>query len=639
VAVLPFSTSGPDVEELGEGMVDLLFANLDGVNGIRPISPLTVLARWSERKPDTAQVDLAAALEVAECSGAEYAIVGSVVAVGPSLRLAGSLYEISRTEPIAQANETTHRDSVWGAVDRLSVGLIRTMGEVAAGELARIDSKEVTTESPEALKAYLRAQALYRSAEFEAAAFEFELAVKEDSTFALAHLGLGWSLAWEPLVLTERGYERPVHWQAALDHSLTERQALIARASLAYEGELMSADMAAELLDAVGRYPDDAHLWYLLGEHYLHVGTATGAFDDHVEKAERAFERAVVLVPDFLPYWAHLMDLALIRADSRRTAEIMSRVSRFAPPDSRARRNYRALQRIFFLETPESEAFEAALDTLAGLGELPRIYISLLAQPDLWPTTEAVVERLRKRQPGWKDCGRLQRSLTPGHFQTFLAEAITPPAGDMCLYLAQMFGLPVPEQLVDSVMTARLDSMVAAGAAFREDLGVPLYFADRRRWSEYDSVLALWRASGAAALAAGSVFEARWWGYFVTAAEGYGEWTRGRPVRAVETLEGLPAEARLWPVIRWWLGSLYMQLDRPADAVRQFRTLQGAYPAPNWTLAHYRLGEAYEQLGEAEKAREQYAYFVDAWRDADPDLRPWVERGRARMESLAASQE
>ena len=92
-------------------------------------------------------------------------------------------------------------------------------------------------------------------------------------------------------------------------------------------------------------------------------------------------------------------------------------------------------------------------------------------------------------------------------------------------------------------------------------------------------------------------------------------------------------------MIRWWLGTLYMEQGRPADAVRQFRTLQGAYPAPNWTLAYFRAGEAYEQLGETEKAREQYAYFVDAWADADPELEPWVERGRERLAALPAGRE
>ena len=121
--------------------------------------------------------------------------------------------------------------------------------------------------------------------------------------------------------------------------------------------------------------------------------------------------------------------------------------------------------------------------------------------------------------------------------------------------------------------------------------------------------------------------------------EAYALWKRGEPEQAVEMLEDLPLEARFHSDdVRWWLGNLYMELDRPADAARQFETLQGVYAAPNWTLAYYRLGEAYDRLGETEKAREQYAYVVDMWRDADPELQPWVERARARIEAIATGQ-
>ena len=43
LAVLPFSTSGPGVAYLREGMVDLLSTNLSGVGGIRAVDPRTVL--------------------------------------------------------------------------------------------------------------------------------------------------------------------------------------------------------------------------------------------------------------------------------------------------------------------------------------------------------------------------------------------------------------------------------------------------------------------------------------------------------------------------------------------------------------------------------------------------------------------
>ncbi len=77
---------------------------------------------------------------------------------------------------------------------------------------------------------------------------------------------------------------------------------------------------------------------------------------------------------------------------------------------------------------------------------------------------------------------------------------------------------------------------------------------------------------------------------------------------------------------------LYLELDRPTDAIRMFETFWGWNMM--WPMAKYRLGEAYEQLGDIEKARLSYSEFVEAWNDADPELEPWVEQGRAALRRL-----
>jgi hypothetical protein len=51
VAVLPFNVSGTGFEYLSEGMIELVSANLEGMTGVRPVSPSTVIARWSEHVP------------------------------------------------------------------------------------------------------------------------------------------------------------------------------------------------------------------------------------------------------------------------------------------------------------------------------------------------------------------------------------------------------------------------------------------------------------------------------------------------------------------------------------------------------------------------------------------------------------
>ena len=45
---------------------------------------------------------------------------------------------------------------------------------------------------------------------------------------------------------------------------------------------------------------------------------------------------------------------------------------------------------------------------------------------------------------------------------------------------------------------------------------------------------------------------------------------------------------------------------------------------------------AYEQTGERDKARKEYAFFVEAWEDADPELQPWVDDARLALDRLTA---
>ena len=42
----------------------------------------------------------------------------------------------------------------------------------------------------------------------------------------------------------------------------------------------------------------------------------------------------------------------------------------------------------------------------------------------------------------------------------------------------------------------------------------------------------------------------------------------------------------------------------------------------------------YERQGDRTRALAAYRTFVDLWRDADPELRPAVERARARIAAL-----
>jgi len=115
----------------------------------------------------------------------------------------------------------------------------------------------------------------------------------------------------------------------------------------------------------------------------------------------------------------------------------------------------------------------------------------------------------------------------------------------------------------------------------------------------------------------------------MTALEGYALWKQGKGDETLQRFQeayplALGGETR---PLRWWLGKILLELGRPREAERYFHSFWNAYWAN--PLARYYLGQIHEELGEFEKAREDYEYFVEAWREADPELQPMVAEARA----------
>jgi tetratricopeptide (TPR) repeat protein len=89
---------------------------------------------------------------------------------------------------------------------------------------------------------------------------------------------------------------------------------------------------------------------------------------------------------------------------------------------------------------------------------------------------------------------------------------------------------------------------------------------------------------------------------------------------------------------RYLRAELLYRLGRQQDALRWFSTaFQGTpnelvYLAPS----HLRQAEIYDRLGDRQQAVDHYGRFVHLWKSCDPELRPSVDRAKARLEALVA---
>jgi class 3 adenylate cyclase/tetratricopeptide (TPR) repeat protein len=632
IAVLPFTVNDPDLATWREGMVDLMTVNLDGVPGLRPIASRTVLARWRREVPDVA--DLGTSLLVARRTGARYALIGSAVAVGSEVRFSADIYEARSGELLGSAQAQGSPDSVLALVDRLALGVVRELPQGKDGVLPRVHLEDVTTASLPALKSYLEGEALLRRGNMAGALAAYERAVAADSTFALALLRIGRVCGWESPhpACAEEYFERGM---ALLDR-LPPRTAALLRAN--------SPDQVRTLHQLVLRSPDDADAWYELGDSYEHAPGWLLIIDQQ-EEAERAFDRAIELDPEFAMYYWHPIGYAFQRADSARAFSLVETLGRLAPGSEGYRASRLALALGFGDSASRGRAL-ASLDTvetrvLTGATEY-------LSHPSHLPImTEALRIALeRPNVTGRSFHFQLTALADLGQFDAamdILDDVLDDPAAPerkLRVFAHYRAGMDLsPDQLAREFALTKADT-TSDGAFAHFVAGVVA--ADQGRWVDHEAVLGRAHEEVRRRRAVGDTTAARMFDGVARALQGYALWKRGQPAEALPQLEAVYQDMRGWAghfaeenlrkVVRWWLGQILVELDRPRDALVYFRTPDHG---GGWRpLQEFESAKIYAELGEFEKARESYEYALLAWRDADPELRPRIEAAREGLARL-----
>ena len=316
IAVLPFSVHGaPTAAYLGEGMVSLLGAALDGAGSLRPVDPHAVFAATSGVASDGPDRERAA--RVAARLGAGLYVLGDVVEAGGQLQIGATVYG-RRAPPNARATVSGPADSVFELVDKLAARLLGGLGDPKADRLLR--TAALTTTSLPAFKAYLEGERLMRAGQFEQAADAYIGAIGIDTTFALAHYRLALAREWAPLPGEDSAASAAARHGARLsarDHALLE----------AFRewraGDAVDAERAYRAL--LARYPDDVDAWFQLGEILFHHGPLFGRA---ITESEDAWRRVLSFEPRNLFAITHLARIAVI---GHRTSTLDSLLEPFTP--------------------------------------------------------------------------------------------------------------------------------------------------------------------------------------------------------------------------------------------------------------------------------------------------------------------
>jgi tetratricopeptide (TPR) repeat protein len=639
IAVLPFEVRGEDLGVWREGMVDLLSISLDGAADLRAIDSRTVLARWGETVREQGAPDLERALEVARGTGAQYAVMGSIVSSSSGIRLGAQIYALQDGSSLAAVQVEGSPDSLFALVDRLSIDVLAAIWQGEERPRVDVDLTRITTTSLPALKAYLEGESLLRRGDFAASVAAYERAIAADSTFAFALYHLGMAYGWVgDAVSQNRSYRR------ALRHAgrLPEREALLLRATLEYHtGVLDSPTVVGLLQEAARKYPDDPDAWYFLGEIYWHGGEQ---FLSNQDEGEKAFRTVVELDPGFAPAYIHLVNNAFIhRPDSARASTLIDAYHRLAPNSRADQENQTAFGLAFGDSTRRRQAY-AALDTLPA-GSRSWLADGYLDHPRFWDTRRVVLEYrpIPRAQPGPVMIGILfDTNLSQGRLGAALAYLEDPliPSGFRAafraggLYRVHSAGLPVPRIALDQALALPRTERIPA------DIGFTLiwfyagaYAADQGRSGDHATAVDQLRIGAERFLAEGDSANARFARGAALALSGQGLWRRGDSERALQRLtegqrQASPSRKAVNEMIRWWLGELLLEMKRPQEAALYYESFW------NDPFAAYRLGPIYEQIGDPAKAREAYALVASAWSDADPELQGRAREARAAVQRL-----
>ncbi len=661
VAVLPFSVhGGGDIAYLGEGMVNLLGASLDGASDLHSVDPRALLAAVT--RAGARSLDPTVASTTARGLGAGLYVTGDVVQAGERLRIEASLYDQRRgADPAARGTVEGPVTQLFGLVDELAAQLVAGRSEGPGARVTRLAA--VTTSSLPALKAYLEGDRRFRAQQFVEALDAFQRAVAIDTLFALAYYRLSITAEW----LIQGDLARDASEQA-VRHSdrLSEHdRALLEALRASRRGDAETAERL--YLTTLGRYPDDVEAWFQLGEVRFHYGPRERGRS--IGESREAWERVLRLEPGNAGAALHLARVAAVEGKRQELDSLVRLVITLSPQGERVvemevlraavlgdsvaiaqaladlrqasdlslplgvsnavvyGRNYaRAAQFVRVLTEPNrlaevralghvylahiAAAFGrwhaadrelAAADSLDPHGTALE-YQALFAALPFRPTPAAELDALRRRLASW-NAAAVPPSRLPSLF-------FTANNGVHRHIRAYLLGL----------LSARAQD---GGAAERyatelERLGGP---PDVQAWGR-DLAQDVRAAAAAARGDARHTLDA-------LSRSSFNSWY----ILAIGSPFYLP------PLERYRRAEALATLGPSSEALGWYHSFADyslfaiLYVAPG----SLRSAELYERLGQPAKAAEDYARFGELWSECDPELQPEVARARVALARLQLS--
>jgi len=640
VAVAPFDVAAPALLLWKEGLVDVVSRSLDGAGALRAVPASVVVHRWQGR------ADVQSARALGEATGARLVLFGGLLSAGDSVRATVSLLDVKTGRTLAEFEQ---RDSA-ARMDRLSDSLARAVLR-ELGRSRRIDMAHAIsspTVSLAALKTYLQGEQFYRAAVWDSAQSHFEQALALDTTFALAYHRLAAVWRWRdvrdpPDSLAYVLMRRPSHFLRGLgprERLLASIDSLSAEAYFARQRTLSNGDYTYEqvvvdslcnaLIDAQRRYPNDAEIAFLHAEARAQYDrdVVIGEVDDRATLAR--YDRAIALDSGFAPAYVTPITLAAYLDGAESARRYIRAYLALAPTGPRSQ-----LIRLFDELLDPSRA--SSIDVRHLVDTLPPDATCAAAEllrhvPDAAETVQRIAHAIGgnlETDPLINGSGRnciLAQVLNGLQFRGHLRDAARLAAADphamqagVMYNLARFSIMPADSaraefhRVLEFAPRSRITRLYAWWATDRDTAAIRTYIDSF--WSSGDRV----RTPSVEAMIRASIVEGR---AFLALAKDDSASALRLLVSTRDTLNPC------WHENRTVLAQLLTSAGKYRDAAKRLeRRWPGTTTCGNgvddvlWTLQR---GRVFERVGRREEAAASYEFVIAAWRNADPELQPYV---------------
>jgi serine/threonine-protein kinase len=648
LAIAPFEVHDPGLQLWHEGLVDVLARNLDGAGPLRTVPTSVVLRRW--RGP----ADRATASVLGRETGAGLAAFGDLAVRGAdSITLRLTLLDVAKNTIDGEVQVSGPKDRITDLADSLGRSMLGALAHERP--IAAVRQGSLGSTSLPAVKAFLQGEQWYRRGVWDSALVYYDQAITDDSTFSLA-LGRMWLvLAWGPST-AGRYKDGEEYWQQAVRHRAGQstRDSIIMAAHLLDDIADTSTNPAgfvdfhrrslATIREAVRGYPADPEVWYWLGEDLYHFPRQVGGT---AKEALAAFDHSIELDSGFVPAYEHTPLLAMQVDGVELARRYLNAYVRLNPTETKYSSDLRGQAAALDLEK-DTAAFTRLLDTLPHLGILVPI---TMWWPDSAETGIRVTRLGVRRDQGRDHLFHLQllaaNLAARGHLLAawrLYDDSVTPEH-------VELRANPFPELALLGVVPPDTAARIF-GQVFDAKASWPpeWQFIGLAWWSQQRDTASLKRVIVRANLEAARdtiQFDSATNHYLAASAAAYLALARRDSAVARVAFQALPDSPCGWGFPPTCLFQKFTQAGLEAAAGKD--TLAAAtidrWVADNWlrlaatpviVLARLERARLAEKLGERALAVQYYQFVADVWRNADPELSPYVEEARAGLQRLTS---